>query len=135
MSTFHTPATPLTPDVLLDVGRGELRMSGECYPEDPGPFFSALLAALPGPAAAPARLDATLRLSYVNSAATMWLRRAFLTLDALARAGTAVTVAWEYDADDDVVLELGRDLAQGLYALAFDERPIPAGGDGTATKV
>jgi hypothetical protein len=128
MRTFHSPRSPLTPEVTLDPARGSLRISGECYPEDPGVFFGPLLASLwPAPAGArPARLETTLRLSYVNSASTMWLRRLLSVLDTLAAEGTAVVVSWEYDPEDDVALELGQDLTYELRHLLVTERPIAA---------
>lgn len=128
MRNHHSPRSSLTPEVTLDPTSGSLRISGECYPEDPGVFFGPLLAALwPAPTdPRPARLDATLRLSYVNSASTMWLRRLLSVLDALAAEGTAVVVSWEYDAEDDVSLELGQDLTYELRNLLVNERPLAA---------
>jgi hypothetical protein len=76
MQKFHSPRTALTPEVSLDPARGTLRIAGECYPEDPRIFFGPLLAALGDHLTRlPERLEATLQLSYVNSASTMWLRR------------------------------------------------------------
>jgi hypothetical protein len=47
-------------------------------------------------------------------------------LDALAAEGTAVVVSWEYDAEDDVSLELGQDLTYELRNLLVNERPLAA---------
>lgn len=125
MTPFHSPRTPLTPEVALDPVAGTLRAVGECYPEDPSVFFGPLLAALRDEAGPrPALVDARLELSYVNSASAIWLRRVFLALDALAAAGTEVNVAWAYDPEDDIALELGHDLCHQLHHLLFQEQPL-----------
>lgn len=125
MRQFHSPRTPLTPEVALDPERSTLRIVGECYPEDPTVFFGPLLAAVRSDTEAPpSHLDVALRLSYVNSASAIWLRRILVELDALASAGTPVNVTWEYDQEDDIALELGQDLAHRLVALSFVEQPI-----------
>jgi hypothetical protein len=125
MKAFHSPRMPLTPEVALDPERRTLHITGECYPEDPTLFFGPLLAALRSDSEPPPdHFDASLRLSYVNSASAIWLRRIFIELDALASTGVPVNVAWGYDEDDDIALELGQDLSHQLHAISFLEQPF-----------
>ncbi len=125
MNPFHSHPSPLTPEVELDPARGTLRIVGECYPEDPTVFFGPILAAIASRAEPPpVDLDVSFRLTYVNSASAIWLRRILVALDALAGTGVCVHVTWEYDEDDDVTLELGHDLSYQLHRVLFLEAPV-----------
>ena len=126
MRSLQLAATTVTPQVTFDPDRGLLVMSGECYPENPTPFFAPIFAALEGHFRQTTlrEFEARLRLSYVNSASTKALRRLFGLLHAMAEHGVIVSVAWQHDPDDDAVAELGEDLAAGLVRLGFHADPV-----------
>jgi hypothetical protein len=126
MRTLQLPATTVTPLVEFDSDRGHLLMSGECYPENPTPFFAPIFAAVEGHFRRTTlrEFEARFRLSYVNSASTKALRRLFGVLNAMAEHGISVSVAWVHDPDDDTAVELGEDLAAGLVRLGFHAEPV-----------
>lgn len=118
--------TNVTPEVSFRPDDGVLVMSGECYPENPSPFFAPILSAVEGHFRT-SRLrtfDARFHLTYVNSASTKALRRLFGTLNAMAEHGFSVTVSWEHDALDDAAAELGEDLAAGLARIDYRAEPL-----------
>lgn len=121
-------STPITPEVTLQPEQHHLTLRGECYPENPVPFFGTVLAELEVHLQrdVPAKLDVTFGLTYVNSASTKALRRLFVRLDRLAQTGTEVLVEWEHEADDELTVELGRDLASNLHHIDFEEIALEA---------
>jgi hypothetical protein len=126
MSPLKLPATSVTPQVTFEPDRGFLSMTGECYPENPTPFFAPVLGAVEGHFRRTTlrEFEARFRLSYVNSASTKALRRLFGLLHAMAEHGLVVSVAWEHDPDDDTAVELGEDLAAGFFRLGFRSVPV-----------
>jgi hypothetical protein len=126
MSPLQLASTSVTPQVTFEPDRGLLVMSGECYPENPTPFFAPVIAALEGHFRRTTlrEFEARFRLSYVNSASTKALRRLFGLLHAMAEHGVLVSVTWEHDPDDDAVAELGEDLATGLFRIGFRAEPV-----------
>ena len=123
MSHLALERTAVTPEVRFDPAGHTLAVVGECYPENPIPFFGQLFAALQVHLSTqPAQLDVTLRLSYVNSASTKAVRKLLLKLDEAAGRGTHVSVCWEHEVGDETIAELGEDLAEGLHQLDFEQR-------------
>jgi len=126
MRPLSMDRTTVTPEVTFRPDEALLVMMGECYPENPSPFFNPILGAVESHFRA-SRLpafDARFRLTYVNSASTRALRRLFGVLNAMAEHGVAVTVTWEHDALDDAAAELGEDLASGLMRLDYRVRAM-----------
>jgi hypothetical protein len=119
MSTVRLAATTVTPLIEFHPQEARMAIVGECYPENPLVFFDPILATLKRYFAAekPASFSLTLRLHYVNSAATKAFRNLYLLLDELGQHGAKVAVRWEFDADDDAMEELGADLAADLHYL------------------
>lgn len=128
MTALHLPRTSATPEVEFRPADRLLLIRGECYPENPLPFFGQLQAALQRALDGEAGdgLDVAIRLSYLNSASTKGFRKLLDRLDLAAQGGVPVRVAWEHEASDDTMAELGRDLVQDLHFLDFEPRPFEA---------
>jgi hypothetical protein len=125
MKSLLLDATAVTPEVAFHPAEGTLAIRGECYPESPISFFGQVMAAVGlHLGTRPARLAVALQLAYVNSASTKAFRKLLVRLDEAAQRGTAVTVAWEHEASDDTMAELGRDLLEDLHFLAVVVRPF-----------
>jgi hypothetical protein len=119
MNVITLPATATTPLIEFRPAERELAIQGECFPENPVPFFEPVLSTLRRyfTEQRPQAFDVRLRLQYVNSASTKAFRHLFCLLDEAGRAGAQVNLAWEFDAEDDALEELGLDLADGLNYL------------------
>ncbi len=117
MSLIRLAATAVTPEIEFHPGERTLRITGECYPENPLPFFEPVLASLQRyfNSEKPPEFEATFRLNYVNSASTKAFRNLFLLLESVGKAGASMAVNWEFDPDDDALQELGADLADDLH--------------------
>ena len=119
MNVITLPATATTPLIEFRPGERELAIQGECFPENPVPFFEPVLATLRRyfTEQRPLAFDVRVRLQYVNSASTKAFRHLFCLLDEAGQAGAQVNLTWEFDAEDDALEELGLDLADGLNYL------------------
>jgi hypothetical protein len=124
MNALRLDRSAVTPEVVLSPELRTLTLRGECYPENPLPFFAAIFAALDKGLAQDAHqpFEVRLQLSYVNSASTKALRKLLLRLDAVAEGGVHVQVFWEHEASDDTMVELGEDLAEGLHFVDLEVR-------------
>jgi phosphotransferase system HPr-like phosphotransfer protein len=114
MSIIRADRTAVTPEVVLSTIDNKLSISGECYPENPLPFFTPIVVALKNHlnAAKPAQFDAHMHLQYVNSASTKGLQSIISVLNDAGVTGTSVTVYWSHDPEDDALEELGADLVE-----------------------
>ncbi|MDF1484857.1 DUF1987 domain-containing protein [Ramlibacter sp. H39-3-26] len=125
MQDLRAERTTVTPEVLFAPTERRLVMQGECYPENPLPFFNPILAALRQyfEVQKPSSFAAEMRLQYVNSASTMGLRSLFALLDEAGEQGADVRVLWAYDAEDDAIEELGIDLVEDFHNLQLERQP------------
>jgi phosphotransferase system HPr-like phosphotransfer protein len=126
MQTIKTERTSVTPEIIFLPAEHRLVVQGECYPENPLPFFSPILAALKAYFATykPSQFEAEMRLQYINSASTMGLRSLFALLNEAGQRGTDVRVVWAYDAEDDAIEELGTDLVEDFHNVLLEHQPF-----------
>ena len=115
MTELQLEATSRTPAVTLDPAAGKLVIAGESYPEDITSFYAQLTGALgayfDGGAEA---LAAEIRLTYFNSSSARALMELLEQLDEAASAGSAVTIDWYCDPDDDITREFAEDIASDV---------------------
>ncbi|WAT84662.1 DUF1987 domain-containing protein [Delftia acidovorans] len=125
MQALKSERTSVTPEVVFSPAEQLLRIEGECYPENPLPFFNPLLAMLGQyfEASQPARFVAEVKLQYINSASTMGLRSLFELLDQAGQKGTDIRVVWAFDEEDDAIEELGADLVEDFANLVLERQP------------
>jgi len=121
MSPWMIRATDRTPCLEFDFEAGELRISGESYPEDANAFFEAPLAALfewletsSGP------VHADFRLVYLNSSTAKFIVKILVKLEAAAVAGRECVVSWRHDADDHNIREIGEEFRDRVARLRFN---------------
>lgn len=125
MQALKSERTSVTPEVVFSPAEQLLRIEGECYPENPLPFFNPLLAMLGQyfEASQPARFVAEVKLQYINSASTMGLRSLFELLDHAGSKGSDIRVLWAFDEEDDAIEELGADLVEDFANLVLERQP------------
>lgn len=128
MSIIRANRTQVTPEVILDMDKHQLAISGECYPENPLPFFQPIAARLQQYLAEhkPAQFDAHMHLQYVNSASTKGLQNIVAILNEAGNAGTVVNVHWQHDPEDDALEELGQDLVEDFQHIVLHKLAVAA---------
>ena len=99
MNVITLPATATTPLIEFRPGERELAIQGECFPENPVPFFEPVLATLRRyfTEQRPLAFDVRVRLQYVNSASTKAYR------DANMKMHRDMDIPYSGDADADFV--------------------------------
>ncbi|SMH59418.1 DUF1987 domain-containing protein [Azospirillum agricola] len=129
MDILSIAATGRTPGVAFDFPAGQLRLTGESYPDDVatffGPIFTALRDYLAVPGDTPIRFD--MELLYFNSSSAKALMNILQMLEAVAKAGRPVAVVWSHEEGDESMRELGEDFAEDLRHVAFSLREVPIG--------
>lgn len=126
MQNLHIERSNVTPEILFMPALQRLEISGECYPENPLPFFQPLLQTLHTyfEKERPTQFEARMQLQYINSASTMGLRSLFALLDTAGKQGTNARVLWAYDAEDDAIEELGLDLVEDFHHVLLERQPL-----------
>lgn len=122
MQTLKAPRTSVTPEVILSPSENLLVISGECYPENPLPFFTPITNALRQylESQKPSAFTAEMKLQYVNSASTKGLRGIIAVLNDAGASGTSINVKWVHDPDDDAIEELGADLVEDFTFVSLE---------------
>ena len=125
MQALKSERTSVTPEVVFSPAEQLLRIEGECYPENPLPFFNPILATLKHyfELHKPPHFEARMQLQYINSASTMGLRSLFSLFNEAGERGTDIRVLWAYDAEDDAIEELGADLVEDFANLVLERQP------------
>lgn len=126
MPSIQTERTTVTPAILFLPAQHRLVVEGECYPENPLPFFNPILTTLRTyfETQKPREFEAEMRLQYINSASTMGLRSLFSLFNEAGQRGTNVRVVWAYDAEDDAIEELGTDLVEDFHNVLLEHQPF-----------
>ena len=120
--------TAVTPEVVFLPAEHRLVFEGECYPENPLPFFTPILATLKNflEAQKPSSFEADMKVQYINSASTQGLRSMFALFNEAGGRGTTITVRWTYDEEDDAIEELGADLVEDFEHVQLERCPQSA---------
>ena len=126
MHNLHIERSNVTPEILFIPASQRMEIAGECYPENPLPFFNPILATLKAyfETHKPSQFEAEMRLQYINSASTMGLRSLFSLFNEAGQRGTDVRVLWAYDAEDDAIEALGTDLVEDFHNVLLEHQPF-----------
>jgi hypothetical protein len=126
MSVIKAQRTAVTPEITFSPADRTLHVEGECYPENPLPFFTPILSTLKNyfDQERPDHFEAHMRLQYINSASTKGLRSLFSLLNDVGAQGADVKVLWAYDQEDDAIEELGADLVEDFHHLHLERQPF-----------
>lgn len=129
MQTLKAERTTVTPEVVFAPAEHRLSIEGECYPENPLPFFNPILSVLRAyfESQKPRAFEVRVQLQYINSAATMGMRSLFALLNDVGAQGTDVLVHWAFDAEDDAIEELGSDLVEDFHHIQLAPQPLQLG--------
>ena len=110
--------TRSSPEVECDPATKTLRLAGESYPENTFDFYKPLVVWLEDVLAEneggsdPVTLDVAL--AYLNTGSIKSLMDMLDRMDEAHEAGTAVSVVWRCDAENERVVELAEELLEDL---------------------
>lgn len=112
--TLKMEGTAKSPEIVFSPD-GHLKLSGRAIPENAPEFFRPLLDWIDDYADAPdAQTHFDVRLLYINTSATKCLLDVFKRLDRVEQAGSAVSIRWYYQHEDEDMEEMGKDFKQIL---------------------
>ncbi|MES2515288.1 MAG: DUF1987 domain-containing protein [Bacteroidota bacterium] len=122
MEKYSIKGTPNTPNIIFDLDKGELNISGRSIPENSIEFYNPLFSALDAYLADPNPKTATtlnIQLEYYNSSSSACLLSVFKKLEKFNKgAGSPVTINWIYEENDEDILAAGRNF-EGMVDLPF----------------
>ena len=121
MKVIHITGSAKTPTLSFDPSQGTLQIKGRCIPEDPIEFFRPLNEALSEYLqSGPSRIVVTIDLEYFNTSSSKCLLDIFRKLEPVHQAGKSeVTVLWNYEEDDEDMMEAGEDY-KTIVKLLFE---------------
>jgi hypothetical protein len=110
MENVKIEGTPKTPTVKFNKDSGELVLQGRSIPENSIDFYKPLIDWVDayGANALP-QTQMIVQLEYFNTSSSKCLLDIFKKLEAIKKAGKAVSVKWHYEEDDEDMLEAGED--------------------------
>ena len=111
--------TPKTPTLSFDDAAGVLTIKGRSIPENSIEFYKPLVDSLERYARRPAgETFVSVYLSSLDKASFGALLQVFRKLEAIHKGGSAVTINWHYEQDDEDMLEAGEDY-QAIISVPF----------------
>ncbi len=111
-SEFSKPATKRTPEVYLDVNKGEFRISGRSMPVRPNDFYFLILRNIERYIENPANTtNVTFQLEYVDSASSKLLLALVMRLKKIKEKND-LHIKWFYTEDDHDIYELGKTFSE-----------------------
>jgi len=123
MEAFHVPATDLTPEVRMIPSQGLLTMRGESYPEHVLSFYAPILEKISTilDAGKLSLLRVEMHITYYNSASAKAFHRIFKMLNQAAEHGCAIQLLWQFDEEDDMARDLGRDIREDFPSIQVED--------------
>jgi hypothetical protein len=113
VENYFTEATDSTPMVNLNAAEGLIELKGRSIPEDAAAFYFPILDWLttynenPGPST-----KFVFYLDYINSISQKMLADVFIKALQLKNSNKQIKIVWQYDVDDEEMLEEGQIFAQ-----------------------
>lgn len=123
LSDLNIARTTSTPEVRSSAIEGELRLSGDSYPENSFEFFQPVFAWTERRLAKPENgLRLELSLVYLNTSSIKAMLDIFDLLDDAHKRGQTVSVNWYYDPQNERVAELANEFKEDCN-FPFDILP------------
>lgn len=119
MEKFSVESTSKTPFISFDMTSGVLEIKGRSIPENSIEFYKPLVEHLERYATSPkAATNVNVQLEYFNTSSSKCILDVFKKLEAIHKGGSAVTINWHYEEDDEDMLEAGEDY-QAIINVPF----------------
>ncbi len=119
MEKYSIDGTPKTPSISFDLAGGVLEVKGRSIPENSIEFYKPLVDALDRYAAkVQPSTTVNVQLEYFNTSSSKCILDVFKKLESINKNGSAVTINWHYEEDDEDMLEAGEDY-QAIINVPF----------------
>jgi hypothetical protein len=119
MEKYSIDGTPKTPTISFDLASGVLEIKGRSIPENSIEFYKPLVDALDKYAGSPkSATNVNIQLEYFNTSSSKCILDVFKKLENINKNGSAVTINWHYEEDDEDMLEAGEDY-QAIINVPF----------------
>jgi hypothetical protein len=119
MEKFSIDGTPKTPSISFDLATGVLEIKGRSIPENSIEFYKPLVDSLEKYAGSPkSATNVNIQLEYFNTSSSKCILDVFKKLESIHKGGSAVTINWHYEEDDEDMLEAGEDY-QAIISVPF----------------
>ncbi len=119
MEKYSIEGTPKTPSINFDLNGGILEVKGRSIPENSIEFYKPLVDALDKYASnAKPATTVNVQLEYFNTSSSKCILDVFKKLEGINKGGSAVTINWHYEEDDEDMLEAGEDY-QAIINVPF----------------
>jgi SiaC family regulatory phosphoprotein len=116
----HTRITP-----GFAIKNGIIRFSGKSIPEDAYTFYAPIVDAITKYLENPnSKTSLIFNLEYINSSSKKIITNILKIFEQAVKNGFHVEIEWHFEADDDSIIDLGKDL-QSLINLPFRFIEIP----------
>ena len=110
MEPINIEGTPKTPSVKFDKESGVMEIKGRSIPENSIEFYKPLVDWLEDYAKSPLkRTQVDVQLEYFNTSSSKCILDVFKKLEAIHKAKNEVIINWDYEEDDEDMLEAGED--------------------------
>ncbi|MCC6691101.1 MAG: DUF1987 domain-containing protein [Bacteroidia bacterium] len=119
MEKIAIEGSPKTPTISFETDKGFLEIKGRSIPENSIEFYKPLVDALEKYASKPqSATNVNIQLEYFNTSSSKCILDVFKKLEAIHKGGSAVTINWHYEEDDEDMLEAGEDY-QAIINVPF----------------
>ena len=119
MEKISIEGTPKTPTITFDTAKGFLEIKGRSIPENSIEFYKPLVDWLEKYSSKPQSVTSVnIQLEYFNTSSSKCILDVFKKLEAINKGGSAVTINWFYEEDDEDMLEAGEDY-QAIINVPF----------------
>ena len=106
---FEIKETKTTP--LIIISEGKILIKGRSIPEDSAGFYNPIIETCEQYVDESVKsTDIIIQLEYVNSGSKKFLTNILTVFEKSYLAGNKYQITWNYDEDDEAILELGNDL-------------------------
>lgn len=125
MGKISIEGTSKTPTVLFDSDQGVMELKGRSIPENSIEFYKPITESLEAYSQAPkTSTSVEIQLEYFNTSSSKCILDLFKKLEAIHKAGNAVSIKWYYEEDDEDMLEAGEDY-QAIIKVPFTMIEVP----------
>ena len=120
MDVIKITGTDDTPSVNLDKDKGIFEMSGRSLPEDVTAFYQKILDWISEYVKSPNdKTEFNFKLEYFNTASSKVILDILLKFEEIVESGKEVVVKWNYNADEEDMLEAGEEYAD-IVSIPFE---------------